>query len=311
METNFVLALKEGNDRAILDAPKSDIHSHAGRGGHPSWIAKRLQVSIADPPNRFQSLDHMQKWYEENIKVICPGKAGHILRWEAAFAEAGRNHIKRLALSFSTSEVEFVGGMEAFMGLLNEFKGRYCKETKFQPELAYASYCNPLEESKKMEKYLDFGYFKSIDINCGEGIQPFKAYLPLYEKAHEYGLRKKMHVGETGTAEDVLEAIDVLGLDEIHHGIAAATSKSVMKVLRDRNIQLNVCPTSNVLLGIVESYEKHPIKVLVENEVPVTINTDDLLIFGQSIDKEYIHLFKSGTLTAEELDKIRLRGLEG
>ena len=120
-----------------------------------------------------------------------------------------------------------------------------------------------------------------------------------------------MHVGESGSAEDVEAAIETLGLDEVHHGINAANSPRVMKLLADRKITLNVCPTSNIILGYANSYAEHPIKILVENGVPVTINTDDLLIFDSSVDQEYLRLYEAGTLTAEQLDQIRCRGLYG
>ena len=55
------------------------------------------------------------------------------------------------------------------------------------------------------------------------------------------------------------------------------TSKDVMRFLVDNKIQLNVCPSSNVMLGFAKDYKSHPIKTLVENDVRVTINTDDLL----------------------------------
>ena len=119
-----------------------------------------------------------------------------------------------------------------------------------------------------------------------------------------------MHVGESGSAEDVEAAIETLGLDEVHHGINAANSPRVMKLLADRKITLNICPTSNIMLNYVNSYKDHPIKILVENGVPVTINTDDLLVFNSSVDEEYFRLYEAGTLSAKQLDEIRLWGIE-
>lgn len=118
-----------------------------------------------------------------------------------------------------------------------------------------------------------------------------------------------MNVGESGTAEDVRRAVDVLNLDEVHHGIGAAESKEVMRFLADNRIQLNVCPSSNVMLGYASSYKAHPIKVLYENGISVTINTDDLLIFDSSIENEYLILYREGVLTAAQLNEIRLNGL--
>jgi adenosine deaminase len=82
-----------------------------------------------------------------------------------------------------------------------------------------------------------------------------------------------------------------------------------MRFLADNQIQLNVCPSSNVMLGYAENYKDHPIKVLYENGVKVTINTDDLLLFDSSIENEYLLLYQAGALTAEQLDEIRKNGL--
>ena len=118
-----------------------------------------------------------------------------------------------------------------------------------------------------------------------------------------------MHVGETGPAEDVKKAVEILGLHEIHHGINAATSPEVMAFLADNNIQLNVCPSSNVKLQYVTDYKDHPIKILYENGVRVTINTDDLLLFDSTIENEYLLLYRAGVLSAEQLNDIRETGL--
>jgi adenosine deaminase len=105
-------------------------------------------------------------------------------------------------------------------------------------------------------------------------------------------------------------AVEVLELDEVHHGIAVASSPQIMKWLAEHKIQLNVCPTSNLMLGLVDSYEKHPIRKLFDYGIPVTINSDDLLIFNQSVSQEYFNLFKCGLMTVDELNLIRESGLK-
>ena len=102
-------ALENNSKNLLLQIPKSDIHNHAGRGGNIKFIAERTGRQILPPPEKYDSLAHMQKWFDEHIKPICVGKEGQILRWEACFAEAKRNHISRLALSFSRQDVELVG----------------------------------------------------------------------------------------------------------------------------------------------------------------------------------------------------------
>ena len=84
-----------------------------------------------------------------------------------------------------------------------------------------------------------------------------------------------------------------------------------MRFLADNHIQLNVCPSSNVMLGYVKDYREHPIRILADNGVRVTINTDDLLIFDSSIENEYLQLYCAGTLSVGQLDEIRRVGLGG
>lgn len=162
-----------------------------------------------------------------------------------------------------------------------------------------------------LDQFISTGYFTSIDVCGGENLQPFEAFASLYRKAEKHHLTKIMHVGETGPAEDIIRAVEVLELNEIHHGINAIHSNTALQFLANNNIQLNVCPSSNVMLGYAKNYSEHPIKVLYENGINVTINTDDLLIFDSSIENEYLMLYKSGALDAEQLNAIRKQGLNG
>src|SRR5579863_766832 len=88
-------------------------------------------------------------------------------------------------------------------------------------------------------------------------------------------------------------------LDEVQHGIAAAQSPAVMRFLADRRIRLNLCPTSNLMLGRVESLTEHPIRKLYDAGVRVTINTDDALVFGCSASGELLALHRAGLFSAK------------
>ena len=310
MSKLFYEGLAEGNTGKLLAVPKSDIHNHSTKGCRRVWLEEKSGRKLSKPPERFGRLEGMQTWFTETIKPYCSGSEGIILRWEGAFAEAQRNNITRLAMNFGATEIELAGGMDAFVKIIEGFRQAYCPEAVFEPEITYISACDVVKEAECIDGYISSGFFKSIDVCGGEGIKPFEEFIPLYRKAERYHLIRRMHVGESGPAEDIWKAVELLGLNEIHHGINASTSKEVMRLLSDNNIQLNVCPSSNVMLGYADGYENHPIKVLYENGVKVTINTDDLLIFDSSIENEYLLLYQAGTLSAEQLNEIRLWGLE-
>ena len=305
----FLEGLSENDSDKLLMSPKSDLHNHSTKGCRRVWLEEKTGRKLAAPPERFDGLEGMQLWFTKEIKPFCRGKEGIVLRWEGAFAEAGRNNIKRLSMNFGPEEIELVGGIDVFKDLIEGFHKVHCIDTVFEPELTFVSRCDVDMEVNRIERYIADGFFKSIDVCGGENAQPFEAFLPLYAKAEQYHLIKRIHVGESGTAEDVKRAVEVLGLDEVHHGINAAKSDSVMRFLADNRIQLNVCPSSNVMLGYADDFKTHPIRILYENGVKVTINTDDLLIFDSSIENEYLLLYKSGALSAEQLDDIRRTGL--
>jgi adenosine deaminase len=304
----FKTYLHDHSLNGLISISKSDLHNHFGKGGNRNYIETVTNVKIDLPPITFDSLFHMDEWFKENIKKYCP----YIKRLEAAFVQAANDNISVLAASFGLDEENTIGGIEPelFIHTMKSFNQKFAPNTILLPELAFAWGCDTDKELSRLDEVLSYNWFKSIDINAGESDQSIKNFKKIYRKAKEYGLRLKAHVGEFGTSDDVMEAVEELELNEVHHGIAAAKSEFVMNWLSKNKIQLNVCPTSNVMLRVVESYSVHPIRKLYDNGIPVTINTDDMLVFNQSVSQEYLNLFMSGLMNAEELDNIRETGLK-
>ena len=298
------------NLNLIRDLPKSDLHSHAGRGGNIKYIEKWAGVKIIPNNRPFESLSDMQSWFVNNVKCHCPGIEGYLKRIEAAFVQAADDNIRVLTLSYGIDEINFLGGMVPFIKTMENFSTRFAPDTLFLPELALGREQDVDYVATRLDEMFSYGWFKSIDICNDEFAQPISNFKNIYRKAGAAGLKRRAHVGEFGSADDVMEAVEELELDEVHHGIAAAGSEHVMKFLSDNKIRLNICPTSNVMLKTAESYAAHPIRILYDHGIPVTINTDDLLIFNQSVSEEYINLYGSNLMTADELEDIRLTGLE-
>ena len=162
----FIRALEEDDRDGLLSCRKSDLHSHAGKGCRREWLESRLNRPLPEPPVSFDGLGGMQAWFTGMIKSACPDFSGNILRWEGAFAEAGRNHLARLVLIFGISDITGAGGMDSFSGMLRSFNREYCPDTVLEPELTFMSSCDPVEEASQAEEYFASGFFRSIDV-CG------------------------------------------------------------------------------------------------------------------------------------------------
>ena len=187
---------------------------------------------------------------------------------------------------------------------------RVAPDIEWIPQLDLAREVPIDVQARRLAPFLELGFWRTLDMSGDELAQPTAVFKPLYRSARNAGLTLVAHVGEWGDADSVQRAVEELELDEVQHGIAAAKSKSVMKFLADNHIRLNVCPTSNVLLGRVESLTEHPIRKLYDAGVKVTVNTDDVLMFGQSVSDEFLNLHRAGLFSAVELDEIRQNGFE-
>ena len=96
----------------------------------------------------------------------------------------------------------------------------------------------------------------------------------------------------------------------IQHGISIIENVKIMRYAKKKNIQFNVCPISNLKLKRIDDIKKHPIKRMFDFGLNVTLNTDDQLIFENSLFDEYYLLYKNNIFSIEELNKIRLNSLE-
>jgi adenosine deaminase len=308
-DERFFQGLYENSIDILETVPKSDLHNHAGRGGTISYIGRWANVTIEPPKEPFDSLTEMDEWLNEHVKIHCPGLAGYLKRVEAAFAQAEKDSIKVLVLSSSIDEIDALGSLDTFIKTMSTFRQNFARDIVFLPDLTVGYMPDADIEYGRLDEILSSGWFHGIDIINYQKHQSMAQLKRTCRKARDCGLLLKAHIGEYDGADNVYRYAEELELDQIQHGIAAAESPQIMAWLAKHKIQLNVCPTSNIKLKRSESYKSHQIRRLVDYGVPVTINTDDLLIFNATVSQEYLNLYKAGTLTAEELDIIRKTGL--
>lgn len=112
-------------------------------------------------------------------------------------------------------------------------------------------------------------------------------FAPLFGRARAAGLRACAHAGESSGPEGVRDAIELLRAERVDHGIRAVEDPSLVDELAARAVPLDICPTSNVRLGVATSLAAHPIERLRTAGVLVSVNTDDPLLFGTSVADEY------------------------
>jgi adenosine deaminase len=138
-----------------------------------------------------------------------------------------------------------------------------------------------------------------------------KDFQYVYKHAAYCGLHRLIHAGEIGGPEKIREAVELLGVERVGHGIAAIHDPALMDLLADRRIVLEVCPVSNVRTGALArqlgidgaSIRQHPLPKLLRHGIPVVLSTDDPSMFHTSLREEYQSAFEMG-LSEGELEKL-------
>ncbi len=251
----------------------------------------------------------MHRWVNVQTGGVFDGLLGRFFAFEATLVQAQRDGVTRLDIGEDVWAVTLGMSAAELTSELKAIHARTTPEIEWIPQLGLSRHCEISALLDWIEPFLDIGFYQTLDLYSDELAQPIASFIPVYRRAQDAGLRLKAHVGEWGTADDVREAVETLELAEVQHGIAAATSPEVMRFLAENHIVLNICPTSNVLLGRVADLKSHPIRRLFDAGVTVTIATDDVLMFGQSASQEYLNLYRAGLFHAAELDEIRRNGL--
>jgi adenosine deaminase len=309
----FVGALVRHDLASIRQVPKSDLHNHFVLGGCRDYIFQQTGIKIPSLDRTVKSIQDMHEWCEKHIGLghRFDSLDLHRVLLEAAFHQARKDGVKILEIGEDVwANAKYYGGdVSLLVDTFLEVRQRVapCTELRFQIGLSRHCPVNLLE--KWLEPFWGRKEFYSIDLSGDELAQPIENFVPIYRRAKGYGLKLKAHIGEWGTTHDVIRGVELLELDEVQHGIAAAGSQAAMDYFVENGIRLNICPTSNVKLGRVDSLKNHPISTLYRHGVDVTINSDDVLVFDSDVSKEYLRLHRHGVLSADELDAIRLNGL--
>jgi aminodeoxyfutalosine deaminase len=117
------------------------------------------------------------------------------------------------------------------------------------------------------------------------------------------------HAGETAGPESIWAALRLLHADRIGHGVRSIEDPALVDYLREHQVPLEVCPTSNVCLGVYPDYATHPLRRLWDSGLFITLGSDDPPMFGTDLNSEYELLVEEFGFNDSELARISLNGL--
>jgi adenosine deaminase len=128
----------------------------------------------------------------------------------------------------------------------------------------------------------------AVDLGGAENRFSGKPFAHLFAKAREAGLKVTVHAGEWAGPPSIRDAIDLLGATRLGHGVRVIEDATMMAEARERGIAFEVCPTSNLQSGVTPSLEQHPLRVLYQEGLLTTLNTDDPSVCGINLTDEMV-----------------------
>ena len=288
-----------------------DAHNHLNLGMRYASYIPWAGFYIPDFPRQFSGLNDMHTIISQYTRPRCMTEKDVQDLLTLSIQDAVADGVTLLEGSVDIGFIQHCGNsVTRFLDMIQRVYDKFKEKIHFRPELGMGKTFDNNLIKQWAPECMHSGLFKSIDLYGPEVEDGLENFTDVYKLAQKLGIKKKAHVGEFSNAQSVKRLVRLLELDEIQHGIGAAADKGAMKFLRDENIRLHVCPASNVMLSAVPSLKEHPIKILYENGIQVTIATDDLLFFNRSISEQCVDLVEAGVLTKEQVFDILDKSVE-
>ena len=311
----------------ILELPKIELHCHLDGSIRPETI-----LELAKKEGIYASSFDIAQVREAVIAPLeCTSLNEYLKRFDVPIKiMQNKENIKRIAFElFEDAAKENVKYMEIrFAPLLHLDKGLSIEEViesvisgMKKAEESYDIHGNIIlscmrtmpvqaafEVVEKGRAFLNKGVV-AIDLASSENKDFAKDFIEPIKLAKDYGYGITIHAGETGIGENVLHAVEMLCAERIGHGVYIKDHKEAYDIVKSKNIFLEMCPSSNVQTKAVNSFKEHPLYDFHQNNILVTLNTDNRTVSDTNMTKECSILFEELNISLEDYRQIYLNSV--
>lgn len=301
-------------DAFIQTLPKTETHLHL-EGALPYELLQAWRPGKFPPNPPFRTRDFRFANFPAFDEVLL----GHALPWftsaeryhaaaKAIFASHVAQNVRYVETSFHLPVTGFIktSGHDIIAAIRAAVPPGL--EVRIYAGMLRTDYAGPLRAViEDLENWDDLA---GVDLHGYEQVPTEPWTEKLWARLRGAGKITKVHAGEFDGPARVREAIEVLGSNRIQHGVRAIEDPAVVALAVARGITFDVCPLSNVKLGVYSSLREHPLRRLMQAGVRCTVSTDDPLVFANSLVDEYIALGDELAFSREELAQVCRNGWE-
>ncbi|CAM2832328.1 adenosine deaminase [Acinetobacter celticus] len=307
----------------IRALPKAELHVHIEGTFEPELmfeIAQRNQIAIpyqsvedVRQAYNFHNLQSFLDIYYAGANVLIHEQDFYDLAW-AYFEKCAEDYVVHTEMFFDPQTHTDRG--IAFEVVINGLQ-RACDDAL--EKLGISSrlimcFLRHLSEEAAFETLAQALPFKeqiiAVGLDSSEMGHPPSKFERVFAKARELGFLIVAHAGEEGPAQYVWEALDLLKVNRIDHGVRSEEDAQLMQRLIAEKMPLTVCPLSNLKLRVVDNMAQHNIRRLLQQGVHVTVNSDDPSYFGGYMNDNFIAITEALDLSNAELKQLAMNSFE-
>lgn len=307
----------------ITQLPKAELHVHIEGTLEPEMMFRMAERNGVELP--FRHIEEVKAGYrftdlQSFLDIYYRGMA--VLRTRDDFAELMAAYLARAAAdgvvhaeiffdpqAHTQRGVGFETFMPGFRDAMADARRTYgitshlilCFLRDLGDEAA-------LETLAAAEDHLDG--VVAVGLDSSEVGHPPEAFQTAFDRARALGLRAVAHAGEEGPPSYITGALDALGVERIDHGVRCLEDRRLVARLRRDRTPLTVCPLSNVALRVVDELSAHPLPRLLEEELTVTVNSDDPAYFGGYVAENYRRVSETFDLGPATLSMLATNSIE-
>jgi len=307
----------------IRALPKAELHVHIEGTFEPELmfaIAQRNKIAIpyksveaVTQAYNFHNLQSFLDIYYAGAAVLIHEQDFYDLAW-AYFEKCAEDRVVHTEMFFDPQTHTDRG--VAFATVLNGLQ-RACDDAKAKLGISshlIMCFLRHLSEDAAfatLEQALPYkDQIIAVGLDSSEVGHPPSKFERVFAKAREAGFLVVAHAGEEGPAAYVWEALDLLKVNRIDHGVRSEEDLALMQRLIAEKMPLTVCPLSNLKLCVVDDMQQHNIRRLLQQGVHVTVNSDDPSYFGGYMNDNFIAIAEALDLSNEELKQLAINSFE-
>ena len=292
--------------------PKTETHLHI-EAGLPYHLLRAWQPDTYPAAPFFHEPDYRFPNFQKFDEILL----GHALPWfisaeryyesaRVAFARHVVENVRYVETSFHLPITQFIGvpGREIIAAIRAAVLPGL--EVRIFAGMLRTDYAGAMQAViDDLENWDDLA---GVDLHGLESLPTEPWTAKVWARLRAAGKVTKVHAGEFDGPHRVREAIELLGVTRVQHGIRAIEDAAVVALARDRGVTFDTCPISNLKLRVVPTLAEHPLRRLMQAGVRCTVSTDDPLVFANRVSDEYLALFNQAGFSRGELAQLARNG---